>query len=105
MTTVAFYEDKKINKMMKNNLQQIQQHNIRPKVIMAQLANMLKPKYTVLLEDTEIIIKPDKRKNLDQVEQEIIKLTETLLHGMDINFIFRLSKSSSEIILKQKRTQ
>lgn len=105
-TALALFENKRVRKYMKTQFKNIRNSKIDPEVILAQLAEFFKEKYCLTkISSSEIAIKADKKKNIQQLETEIQKQLVYYINGtnIDVSFLFKIMRDNNELIVRAKR--
>jgi hypothetical protein len=96
---VSHYVHSQFKKLKKNK------DVINCKVILNKLAEKLKETYTIVNQTSdELIIKFDKKKNVDDIKNDIKSNIQSLVDkDIDIDFLFRIIKNNNELIIRAKR--
>lgn len=105
MSSAILFDDKSVKGFIKENLKKICQSRITPTKLFVELQSQLGDKYAIAQEGSDIYIRPDKRKNITNVENEVRAIVNNLAKekDFDLNFLFKVTRGTNGIIIRTKR--
>lgn len=100
---LELYESTSIKNAVKSKFKQLKHSESLINNVLTQLSDKLKEKYNVTTTQYELTVKVDKRKNIDQVKLEVESFLNEIEVAFDMNYLFKVLSSSSEIIVRARR--
>jgi polyribonucleotide nucleotidyltransferase len=100
-TVLELYESKSINNRFKKHIKLIRKNKIDVNSIINNIKSKLEDKYNITVNDTEIFIKIDKRKNIEEVKKEIEGILNKF--NFDTRFLLRITTIPNTVVIKVRR--
>jgi hypothetical protein len=100
--------NKKINHIIKDQVKLINKKTNDENTVsfMYQIIDKLKDTYNITKQNsTEIIIKVDRKKNAENIKNEILNIIEEIVNpsGIKVSFLFKVFILNNEIFIRKKR--
>ena len=98
-TVLELYESKSISNKFKKHIKVVRKIDIES--IINDIKSKLEDKYNIIENDTELFIKTDKRKNIEEVKKDIEGILNKF--NFDTRFLLRITTIPNAVVLKIRR--
>ena len=98
-TVLELYESKSISNRFKKHIKIIKKVDVN--TIINDIKSKLEDKYNIIVNGTELFIKTDKRKNIEDVKKEIEEFLSKF--DFDTRFLLRIATISNGVVIKVRR--
>jgi predicted membrane chloride channel (bestrophin family) len=102
-SALSLFESPDLKNVIKSQFKKIKESNMTPDSILIALGNELNEKYTVTKTNYELIVKADKRKNLEHVRAEVQTILNDVQVSFDMKYLFNVLIGQNEVIVRARR--
>lgn len=106
MGLINIYEDKTVNHYIQSQFKKMKKKkdSIKTNDLLNSLASEINDNYTITRHSkNELGVKLEKKKNADDVIKDMTMKLEELIEDVDISLLFKIFKTTNEIIVRAKR--
>lgn len=104
-TALGLFESPSLKETIKGQFKQIKKSTVTIDTVLGQMTTLLSEKYNVQKNSYEVIVKVDKRKNIDHVKKEVQQVLDQINVPFDMKYLFKVLKGQNEIIVRARRKQ
>lgn len=96
---MELYESKSISNRLKKHIKVVRKIDIES--LINDIKSELEDKYNIIENDTELFIKTDKRKNIEEVKKDIEGILNKF--NFDTRFLLRITTIPNAVVIKIRR--
>jgi hypothetical protein len=105
LTAVGLFESPSIKDTLKSQFKRIKKSKVTIDTVQNELIQRLDDKYNCIKSNYEIMIKVDKRKNIEQVKNEVQNVLNEIEVTFDMIYLFKVKVGQNEIIVRARRNK
>jgi hypothetical protein len=102
-TVLHLFESTSLKNTIKSQFKKIKKSDVTVDTVITVLSDRLKEKYAITQTNYEIIVRVDKRKNLEQVKTEVQSVLDEVEVSFDMKYLFKVMSGQNEIIVRARR--
>lgn len=103
LTALGLFESPSLKETLKEQFKQIKNSGVTIDTVLDDLIGRLNEKYTITKSNYEVLIKVDKRKNIEQVRKEVQGVLNEIEVSFDMIYLFKVKVGQNEIIVRARR--
>jgi hypothetical protein len=105
LTAVGLFESPSIKETLKSQFKKIKKSKVTIDTVQNELIQRLNDKYNCTRSNYEVMIKVDKRKNIEQVKNEVQNVLNEIEVTFDMIYLFKVKVGQNEIIVRARRNK